>query len=204
MPDIMVFVASRHFGVHHKNVQRWMKNQVSSIKNPRKCANRKGQGRKMSYPQDLEDKLVAWILEKWEAEFVAVSTQMIRLKPLSLIKDTNPEFKASDGWVRKFLKRNELVLWARTHISQKLLSDLESKIKSFRDEVSDILKNSDYPFEYIICNMDETPVYLDSVPNKVIDKKGKKSKYVRPAPKKKIVSQRLCVALQLENSCQLL
>ena len=26
--------ASRHFGVHHKNVQRWVKNQVSSIKNP--------------------------------------------------------------------------------------------------------------------------------------------------------------------------
>ena len=93
-----------------------MKHQVSSIKNPRKHANRKGQGRKISYPQDLEDKLVAWILEKREAEFVAVSTQMIRLKALSLIKDTNPKFKASDGWVRKFMKRNDLVLQVRTHI----------------------------------------------------------------------------------------
>ena len=68
--------ASRHFRVHHKNVQRWVKNQVSSIKNPRKRVNRKGQGRKISYPQELEDKLVAWILEKREAEFVAVSTQI--------------------------------------------------------------------------------------------------------------------------------
>lgn len=93
--------ASRHFGVHHKNVQRWVKNQVSSIKNPRKRVNRQGQGRKISYPQDLEDKLVAWILEKREADFVAVSTRMIRLKALSLIKDTNPNFKASDGWVCK-------------------------------------------------------------------------------------------------------
>ena len=42
-----------------------------------------------------EDKLVVWILEKREAEFVAVSTQMIRLKA-SLIEDTNPKFKASD------------------------------------------------------------------------------------------------------------
>ena len=135
--------ASRHFGVHHKNVQRWVKNQVSSIKNPRKRAKGKGQGRKISYPQDLEDKSVAWILEKREAEFVTVSTQMIRLKALSLIKDTNPKFKASDGWVRKFLKRNDLVLQVCTHISQKLPSDLESKIKSFRDKVSNSHKNSD-------------------------------------------------------------
>ena len=51
--------ASRHFRVHHKNVQRWVKNQVSSIKNPRKRVNRKVQGRKISYPQELEDKLVS-------------------------------------------------------------------------------------------------------------------------------------------------
>lgn len=73
-----------------------MKNQVSSIKNPRKRVNRKGQGRKISYPQDFEDKLLAWILEKRETDFVAVSTQMICLKALSLIKDTNPNFKALD------------------------------------------------------------------------------------------------------------
>ena len=172
-----------------------MKNQVSSIKNPRKRANRKGQGRKISYPQDLEDKLVAWILEKREAEFVAVSTQMIRLKALSLIKDTNPKFKASDGWVRKFMKRNDLVLRVRTHISQKLPSDLESKIKNFRDEVSNIHKNSDYPFEYI-CNMDETPVYLDLVPNKVVDKKGKKSIRVRTtsSEKNRITATLCCTA----------
>ena len=184
--------ASRRFGVHHKNVQRWVKNQVSSIKNPRKRVNRKGQGRKISYPQDLEDKLVAWILEKREEDFVAVSTQMIRLKALSLIKDTNPKFKASDGWVRKFMQRNDLVLRVRTHISQNLPSDLESKIKGFRDEARDIHKNSDYPFEYI-CNMDETPVYLDLVPSKVVDKKGKKTIRVRTtSSEKNRVTATLC------------
>ena len=50
---------------------------------------------------------------------------------------------------------------------------MESKIKSFRDEVSNIHKDSDYSFE-CICSMDETPVYLDLVPNKVADKKGKR------------------------------
>ncbi len=49
----------------------------------------------------------------------------------------------------------------------------------FKEEVTKILEKSDYPFEYIICNMDETPGYLDLVPNKVVDRKGKKSVRVR-------------------------
>ncbi len=114
-----------------------------------------------------------------ETTFVPVSTQVIRFKALSLIKDSNPNFKASDSWVRKFMKRNKLVLRVSTHISQKLPKDLEEKIKMFKEEVTKILEKSDYPFEYIICNMDETPGYLDLVSNKVVDRKGKKSVRVR-------------------------
>ena len=70
--------ATRHFGVHHKNVQRWRNEQVSKIKkNPHKRANKKGQGRKFSYPQDIEDKIVSWILEKRDVDCVAISTQLV-------------------------------------------------------------------------------------------------------------------------------
>ena len=64
--------AARHYGIHHRNVQRWVKDQVASLKTPRKRANKEGQGRTISYPQELEDKLVSWILEKREEQFVAV------------------------------------------------------------------------------------------------------------------------------------
>ena len=117
--------AARHYGIHHRNVQRWVKNQVTSLQNPKKCSNKKGQDRNISYPQELEDKIVSWMLEKRKEKCVAVSTQLIRLKALSSNKD-HPNFKASDGWVRKFMKRNDLVLRVRTHISQ---NDLEEKIK---------------------------------------------------------------------------
>ena len=63
--------AATHYGIHH----RWVKDQVTVLKNPRTCANKKGQGRKISYPQELEDQLVSWILQKQEEQFVAVSTQ---------------------------------------------------------------------------------------------------------------------------------
>jgi len=170
--------ASRRYGVHHKNVQRWMKSEVSKIKNPNKRSNRKGQGQKISYPQEIEDKLLAWVMEKREAQFVAVSTQLIRMKARSLIKEYNPNFKASEGWVRKFLSRNKLVLRMQTHISQSLPKDLEDKIKEFRETVKKIREKSDYPLEFI-CNMDETPLYLDCIPRKVIDRKGKKTIHVR-------------------------
>ena len=100
--------AAKHYGIHHSNVQRWMKDQVTAIKNPRKRANKKGHGRKIMYAQELEETLLLWILENREQDFVAVSTQAIRLKALSLIKESNPNFKASDGWVRKFMRRNDL------------------------------------------------------------------------------------------------
>ena len=72
------------------------------------------------------------------------------------------------------MKRNDLVLRVCTHVSQNLPKDLEEKIKKFQSEVQKIRENSYYPFEYV-CNMDETPVFLDLVPNKVVDRKGKKA-----------------------------
>ena len=165
---------------------------VAKLKNPNKRRNIRGQGRKLSYPKELEEKLVAWILEKREAECVPISTQVIRCKALSLIRAVNPTFKASDGWVRKFMKRNNLVLRCRTHISQSLPKDLEQKITAFRAEVASIFENADYPLDFI-CNMDETPVFLDLLPSKVIDRKGKKSINVRTtASEKNRITATLC------------
>ena len=184
--------AATHYGIHHRNVQRWVKDQVTALKNLRTRANKKGQGRKISYPQELEDQLVSWILQKREEQFVVVSTQLIRLKALSLIKDINPNFKV---WVRKFMKRNDLVLRVRTHISQNLAKDLEEKIEKFQAEVQKIRDNNDYPFEYV-CNMDETPIFWDLVPNQVVDRKGKKTVRVRTtnSEKNRITAVLCCTA----------
>ena len=134
-------------------------------------------------------------MEKREVDCVAVSTQLIRMKAQSLIKEHNPNFKGSEGWVRKFLSKNKLVLRMRTHISQNLPKDLEEKIKEFRETVRKIWEKSDYPLEFI-CNMNETPLFLDSVPRKVVDKKGKKTIHVRTtgSEKNKITVTLCCSA----------
>ena len=109
---------------------------------------------------------------------------MIRLKALSLIKPSLPNFKASDGWLRKFLSRNNLVLRAKTSMAQMLPCDLEEKIDHFRQNVRYIRESGDFPYN-LIANMDETPAYFDTVPSKTVDKKGKKSIIVRTTKSEK-------------------
>ena len=52
--------ASKHYKIHHKNVQRWLKDDLDAIKNPcrAKRCNKKGQGRKLSYPPEIDLKLL--------------------------------------------------------------------------------------------------------------------------------------------------
>lgn len=190
--------AGRHFGVHHRNIQRWIKNDVDMV--PMKCGkfkrkNRKGQGRKISYPQHLEEELVKWVLEKREESFVPVSTRMIRLKALSLIKDVTPGFKASECWVRKFLKRNNLVLRAGTSIAQSLPADLERKLSQFRQSIHYTRQNGDFAYS-LIANMDETPIFFDMVPSKTVDRKGKKTIRVRTtkSEKRRVTAVLACTA----------
>ena len=97
---------------------------------------------------------------------------MIQLKGLSLIKPSAPELKASDGWLRKFLSRNNLVLRAKTSMVQVLPCDLEDKIAQFCQNVYYVRENGDFPYD-LIANMDETPAYFDIVPSKTKQKRRK-------------------------------
>ena len=100
---------------------------------------------------------------------------------LTLIKPVSPNFKASEGWVKGFMTRHNLVLRAKTTIAQELPGDLETKIAEFRRQVRE---NGDFLYE-LIGNMDETPVYFDMVPSKTVDLKGKKTIKVRTTKSEK-------------------
>ena len=109
-----------------------------------------------------------------------------------MLKPSTPEFKASDGWLRKFLWRNNLVLQAKTSMVQVLPCDLEDKIAKFCQNIHYI---RDFPYD-LIANMDETPAYFDIVPSKTVDKKGKKKIIVRitKSEKRHITAVLSCIA----------
>ena len=194
------------FGVPRKNIQRWLKDfrdsdlpgQISVAKRgPKKQKVRRGRqkaGRKLSYPVEIDGKVLEWVLCMRERH-LAVSTLMLRDKARSLIKQHNPSFKASEGWAVKFIHRHRLVLRAHTSVAQKLPGDLESKLSAFLDEVKTERQKYNFPKD-LMGNMDETPLYFDMVPSRTIEMKGAKEVKMKStgAEKRRVTVVLACLA----------
>ena len=70
--------AARRFGVHCRNVGRWLKENLDAMKGRKKQRNNMGQGRKLSYPVELDEKLLQWVLDKRDLQ-LAVTMVMLKL-----------------------------------------------------------------------------------------------------------------------------
>lgn len=151
----------------------WMKTDFSKQRNP--GGRLSGGGRKISYGQDVDSKIISWVLEQREQQ-IPVSGEMIMAYAKTSVQPQFPNFQASRGWLDKFMKRHHLSLRSRTSMAQKLPSDLEDKVTSFHQFVKDQRRENEY--DYII-NMDETPAYFDVVPSKTVDITGKKTIKIR-------------------------
>ena len=182
-----VRVAARQFNIARKNIQRWLKelkdknvlfeSAKSSKRRRLHTRGRRKAGRKLTYPTEVDEKLLEWLLSMRERH-LCVSTQMLRDKAKAIITQHNPSFQASEGWLRKFMQRHSIVLRAKTSVAQKLPKDLESKIEAFYKDVQGQRKDGKYSKE-MIGNMDETPLFFDMVPSRTLEKRGAKEVRVK-------------------------
>ena len=85
----------------------------------------------------------------------------------------NQEFKASRGWVDRFMKRTDLSLRRHTIICQKFPENFEKKLKSFQRYVITLRKEKNFSMRQI-GNADETPIWFDMLRNYTITEKGTK------------------------------
>ena len=137
---------------------------------PSKKQNFLGAGQPLSYPVELEDQLMKWILVLRDLNF-PVSILVLQEKAKNLIQPGNPEFKASHGLNEKFLICYKLSLLSRTSVSQKLPSQLESILTKFYADAAKFMRIEKYPLS-LKGNMDETLAFFDMVPLKHIAAKG--------------------------------
>lgn len=164
--------ASREFTVPETNVREWRKQKVVlKDMNKTKKAQR---GRQAMYP-DMEKELYEWIIDQRSSGYIVTSLH-IRLQAQKFCKDSN--FKASNGWTQKFMKRHGLAIRQRTKIAQKLPNDLEEKIASFHTFIINQRKQINFELSQI-GNMDETPMCFDLPGNRTIDSKGKRTVQIR-------------------------
>ena len=111
--------ASRQFGVPRSTIYGWRNLDKEPIEKSQKKGKfpmskkgklmKKGAGRPISYKQEIEDELITWVLRQRDLQ-IPVRRQDIQLKAMELISPDNPSFKASNGWMNKFMRRHSLSL----------------------------------------------------------------------------------------------
>ncbi|XP_032234115.2 nucleolar protein 4 isoform X2 [Nematostella vectensis] len=96
--------AARKYNVPRSTVQVWCKHGVHNKKEKRSPI---GGGRRLSYSSETDDKLIQWVLKEQE-KGTLVTRDAIQMQARNLVRDECPDFKASSGWVEKFLSRHNL------------------------------------------------------------------------------------------------
>ena len=85
----------------------------------------------------------------------------------------NEKFKASRGWLEKFIRRNNLSLRRKTSIARKDPEKLIAKLVSYVIQICRMQKANDYQDAQVIA-MDEIPVWSDMVSQTTVHVCGKK------------------------------
>ena len=123
--------AARQFGVDPKTIREWCqkKEQLVALKKSGKSKKQRlvGAGRK-ALDSDLEEALFSWIMEL-RSRNLRVSRSMIRVQARTMSSVST--FKASRGWLERFMKRYSLSLRRKTTVCQKAPADCIPKLVSF-------------------------------------------------------------------------
>ena len=173
--------ASRTFKVSRGSIISWYKDKQKLQELPRR--KRTNRGRAASFVA-LEQVLQQWNEDKRRQGFI-VTRAMIRFEALKL-KTTAEfntlaginQFRASNGWLQRFMNRYGLSVRARTKIAQKLPAELDEKVMAFHRFVLTQRKRNNYDLSQI-ANMDETPMCFDMVPSRSVDHVGTKTVMVK-------------------------
>lgn len=192
-----IYQACKHFNLSTGTVWPWMK--VDFAKEKTVVYRAAGGGRKLSYPTEIEEELVTWVLEQRDLH-LAISVRNIIDQAVLTIGPICPSFQGCRGWVQKFMRRNNLTIRAKTSIAQKLPIALEEKMANFFQSVQSARKQTKYP-DSLIVNMDETPMYFDMASPKTVSQRGTKTISIRSTGAEK---RRLTVVLAASADGQML
>jgi hypothetical protein len=175
--------AANHFGIPRTTISSWKGINLQPKHHPNAKPKTKGKhlvkgsGRPLSYPQHVEEQIVAWVLQMRDLQLPIQRKDIIR-QAKRLISPHQSNFQASAGWMDKFLLCNSLTLRKTTSIQQKLPPQLEKQLATFMGELKTIREYHKFPLAYIL-NMDETPIWFDMPRGYTVAEKGAKQVRIR-------------------------
>lgn len=123
--------AAKHFNVNESHVRYWKKRK-SSLQNT-KPGRRAFRGPKQGKFPAVEEELLKHV-QQMRSSCLAVSCEMLQFEARKIAHEKGipaAAFKASRGWVTRFMRRHQLSLRRRTTLCQRLPQDYEEKIVLF-------------------------------------------------------------------------
>ncbi|KAK3710181.1 hypothetical protein QZH41_010577 [Actinostola sp. cb2023] len=99
--------AARKYSVPRSTVQVWCKHGAGAKKEKRSPIS--SGGRRLSYSSETDDKLLQWVIKEQESG-TPVTKDAIQVQARHMVRDECPDFKASSGWVEKFMSRHNLAV----------------------------------------------------------------------------------------------
>jgi len=175
---------ARKFGVAPKRIREWYKQEekLKAMASHSSQSQRKrldGGGRRPLL-DTLEERVYEWI-ESMRSRRLRVTRKMVKREALKIFSneggqdyDSNPEFVASNGWLRNFFNRHRITLRQKTTVCQKLPDVLAPKVSSYLLYV----RSKRLKLNLTLQNMgamDETPIWLDMGADSTVDFVGNKS-----------------------------
>ena len=177
--------AALKFGVDESTIRRWRAKEEQFKKQSHintKITLHKG---KVSKFKAIEQHLINFI-DSNRKMGNPISTLAIIAEIIKLCPEANNASKGSlRVWVYRFMKRYTLSFRSSTHIGQKMPKNAVKEVKKFFKKI--IKERVSYPYSLdLICNMDETPIFLNMPPSKTIAKKGSKTVFIRTQNQEKV------------------
>lgn len=164
---------AREFGLDRKRVREWLKMEDTLRANSRGSAakiRRLHAGADVCVEIDVE--VLDFLLEE-RAKGRSVSNQDLKEKAVEIARNIQGMggFKGSDGWLRRWKKRNHIAVRRGTNEAQKLPEEYADLIANFKSEIMDLRRDNDYT-DVNIANMDQTMVRFDMASKTTNEERG--------------------------------
>ena len=178
-----ISATAKEFAVDRRQVRQWRVQEadMKRLSSERKKADDTLRRRrrltyksKAKYP-DVEARLLDWVKEKRE-EGILVHGKAVRAKAKELVAEVYPDdnFKASNGWLVRFLRRNKLVSRRVTTVGQRIPGNAQDIAGKFLLDVQGIIAAETLEPAFV-GNMDETPFWFDLTSDETYDFQGVKT-----------------------------
>ena len=146
--------AAREAGVDEKRVREWKKQEMELKEMMKKqgkiaCKARKrlsGGGRKVQFP--VQEKLIARRILQQRALHVRVLRRDVARFAKDII--TNPSFKASPGWISRFMRRHKFVTRVKTTAVQSLPKNVSERIVDYVTTCSKRIRRNQLPLPSLV------------------------------------------------------